>query len=157
MSARLPGSRTGSGRRIRLLKIEDREQCGVRADAKRQREHDDGGETGRANGLAKAVAHIVRELVDEKSQPHARLLTRVLIAAIPARELQITELPKCFVCCRIRRHTLCDEVVDAHLEMRAQLFVHLDLNLGRGAAQIPERTLASRLHTSSITDDTACA
>ena len=135
MRTRFSGSAYGSGRRsaaltaLKIAAVAPRPRPTVTMIVKRE----DGGTQQAANTDAK----VLHEILEQQRALHLVLPFFILPPAILPRPVEIAELAQRLAPRVVWRHARGRELVDAHLEMHAQLLV--DLRFHGTAAQIPER------------------
>ena len=118
--------------RLEQHAVHDAEDRGVRADAECQRQHRHGGERRRPPEHAQRIRDILAEIREEL---HASNVTRVVgvdVAAIVLRVLEISEPPARLVQRRFGRGSLGHELLCPHVQMKAQLFLDVVVDLPRG-------------------------
>src|SRR5882724_1658061 len=108
------------GQRLQQHSVHNAEDCGVRADAERERENCDGRESGIFHQTTESIAQVLRETFQPTENVHV------------ARPFFLErEIPKTFLRgfpCFTRRHSGADAVCNAPVEVIAQFFVELDVS-----------------------------
>ena len=132
-----PGIRVRQG--LEQGRVDRAEDRGRRADAEADRQDDHQRQHGRPQQAPDRDARVLREVLEHEGQLHAVLPSFVLAAAVRARLLDVPELAKRLAPRVLDRHAGRGQLLDAHLEMHAQLVVDLRRHRLGLAAEIPER------------------
>ena len=88
--------------------------------------------------VAEADREVLREILKEQQSLHAILLVQILTPTVPPRAFEVAELPHRLTACLLGRQPCRPQLVDPHLEVDAELFVHLVPDDLRPAAPVPE-------------------
>ena len=95
--------------------------------------------SGDAAETTQADAKVTHEIGEHQRALHALLLSDRLLPAIPPRVFEIAEPPERFTVRRARGHARRLQFLGAHLQMHAQLLVHVGGHSSGPAPQVPER------------------
>src|SRR6185503_6224113 len=91
----------------------------------------------RARQAAQRDADVLSEILQRQSALHRRLPSHVLLATVSPRALDVAETANGITTRVFDRHPLGMQFVDAHLQVRLDLLVHLCLYTRRAATQVP--------------------
>jgi hypothetical protein len=124
--------------RLEQRRVHGREDRRGGADAQADGDDDRQRERGGAEQVAETDPDVLREILNEQSSLHASLLFEILAAAVPSGVIEVAELPRSLAARLVGRDSVCPQLVDPHLEVHAELFVHLVADRLRPASHVPE-------------------
>src|SRR5690606_3742618 len=111
----------GIGKGLEQNAVDDREDRGVRADAERQQRENADGEPDVAPERAKRLARVAHEVIEQRDAPCVAALVLAPLDAAERAQRGATRL--------VRRHAGSDVLLRLPLDVVAQLFVELLLDL----------------------------